>query len=294
MYVGDVKFFPGIDPAPSETHKSDDGAIVIGAACPRRPLAKDEPPPQDEKEWWFDYCYARVFTSKERMSARQWSGMIHLLDQRFGFERILMDAGAGGGGIYVKRELMAPEQIINGALTTVVPICDLEEGPLLVPRGRFILHMFKRGDPGVDSVWPDPSGSGKSLAGDELLKDALYSSYKTALENHIPAWPPAVGELLATQREETLRWGRERLWALKNLDAGREQLMKILVETSEKDGEEYQVITQRGARKFHSLGKDDIALAEMYAYGAFRIWLRAGDWNTKLPEEDAVGFSGSG
>ena len=287
-----ARFFLGGDPAPSDQHRSDDGALIVGAARPRRVLEKDEPLPKEPREWNFDYCYGRVYTSREKLSARGWSGNIHLLDQRFGFERILLDAGSGGGGIYVKREMMSPTQIINGAEQNVTPIADQVDGPKLVARGRFILSMFKRGDPGVDAVWPDPSGSGKSLAGDELLKDAIFSSYKEGLDHGVIGYPPPVGELLATRREEVARWGEERTWALKVIDGGTTQLQNIMVETMEKEGQVLQVITQRGARKFASVGKDDIASAMIYAYGAFLIWLQQGDWANALPEQDAIGFGG--
>jgi hypothetical protein len=291
-------FTLGGDPAPSDQHRSDDGALVVGAATTRRELAPDEPYPQNEQEWFFDHCYGRVFTAREKLSASQWSGQIHRLDGLFNFERLLIDAGAGGGGVYVKRELMKTEQIINGVTKTVTPLCDQVDGPKLVTRGRFIVSMFGRGDPGVNAVWPDPSSQDstgkptKSLAGDELLKDALYSSYKDGIEHGVIGYPPDVDELLATRRDEVLRWGEERMWALKVLDAGRKQLANIMVETREKDGHQVQVFTSRGARKFASLGKDDVALAMMYSYGAFLIWLRSGDWTAKMPEEDSFGFAG--
>jgi len=286
-------FFMGGDPAPSDQHRSDDGCLIAAVAWTRRVLEPDEPLPTNPHEWIFAPCYGRVFTAKEKLSVALWSGMIHGLHQRFGFERILLDAGAGGGGVYIKRAMMKSEQLINGAEQVVVPICDQVDGPLLVVRGQFILSMFGRGDPGVNTVWPDPTGT-RSLAGDELLKDALYSSFKEGLEHGVIVFPPDVDEMLATRRDEALAWGEERLWALKVLDAGRKQLINIIVETKDKDGTMVQVFTQRGARKFQSLGKDDIALALMYSYGAFLIWLRSGDWTVAMKPQDAVGFAGRG
>lgn len=287
-----VFFFLGVDPAPSDNQRSDDGAVTVGAATPRRDLMPNEPLPKSELDWNLDYVYARVFTAKHRLSARQWAGFIYFLHERFGFTQICMDAGSGGGGIYVKRAMMELTQSINGIERQVVPICDKTlESQRAVARGQFILNMFKRGDPGVESVWPDPSGT-KSLASDDLLKDALHASFREALIQGIPHWPPEADEYLATHKEETAAWGTERVWALKNLTAGRSQLTNIVVETTEKDGQQVHLYTSRGARRFTSIGKDDIALSKLYTYAAFRIWLQ-GEEFTPTPEEDQIGFGHS-
>ena len=75
-------------------------------------------------DWNFDFVYSRVFTSKHKLTGRQWSGFIHHLHKRFGFEKIVIDAGAGGGGILVSRELRAHQQLIEGIETKSIPICD--------------------------------------------------------------------------------------------------------------------------------------------------------------------------
>ncbi len=288
-----VFFFNGTDPAPSDQQRSDDGAAVVAAATPRRDLAPGEPLPKSELDWNLDFIYARVFTAAHRMSARQWSGFLYLLDERFGFTQMCMDAGAGGGGIYVKRAMMEPTQLIAGVERKVpVLLCDKTlDSQRQVARGRFILNMFKRGDPGIDSVWPDPTGS-KSLSGDDLLKDALLSSFREACHQGVLHWPPEADDYLGAHREDVQGWGTERTWALKNLSGGSKQLTNIVVETVEKEGQMVQLFTSRGARRFSTVGKDDIAYAMMYAYAAFRVWLQ-GEEETPLPEEDQVGFCGS-
>lgn len=291
MPVKPVFFFNGTDTAPSETQRADDGATVVAAATPRRDLQPGEPLPRFETDWNLDYIYARVFTAKHRLSARQWSGFLHGLHQRFGFTRLCLDAGAGGGGVFVKRELLNTGQLIDGVERNVVPIFDstIESQRLSTGQAQFILSMFKRGDPGIDAVWPDPTGS-KSLAGDDMLKDALLSAYREAMFHGILHWPPEADEYMATHKEETASWGAERIWALKNLAGGAKQLCSIVVETAEKDGQQVQVHTSRGARRFSTLGKDDIAYAKMYCYAAFRVWLQGADEEV-LAEEDSVGFS---
>ena len=285
-------FFNGTDTAPSETQRSDDGASVVAVATCRRDLGPGDELPRQESDWDFDYCYGRVFTAKHRLSARQWSGWLHGLHRRFGFTRICLDGGAGGGGVFVKRELLNPSQLIDGVESKVVPIFDstIESQRLSTGQAQFILNMFKRGDPGCDAVWPDPTGS-KALSGDDLLKDGLLSAYRQALGHGALHWPPPADEYLATHKEETAGWGEERVWALKNLTAGTHQLTNIVVETMEKDGQQVQIHTSRGARKFSTLGHDDIAYAMMYCYAAFRIWLQTLD-EVVLPEEDSAGFAG--
>jgi hypothetical protein len=289
-------FFEGIDPAPSDQQRSDWGALVEGVAIPRiyEPSAGAAPKRKRDWEfssnpsdWYFGYVCARVLTVREKASCRQWSGIIHERHRRFGFEKMLMDPG--GGGILVQRELRAPKQLLEGVETEVTPIADQVDGPKLVARAHFILHMFKRGDPGVEQVWPDPSGSGKSLAGDELLKDAMMSSFKEALDSTAVAFPGPVAEWMAEKRTEVERWGEERSWALKNLDAATVQLKNILVATRE-DGS--HLFTKRGAHIFQSLTRDDIAMAAMLCYGAFLIWLRTDEWRWKGNRADRGGFMG--
>src|SRR5579862_9763347 len=114
-----VFFFEGIDPAPSDSPRSDHGALVVGGATPRGSAREDGQWSLSDNwaDWYFDYVYARRLTSREKASARQWSGIIHEHPRAFGFEKILMDAGAGGGGTLIQRELRSPKQLIQGVET---------------------------------------------------------------------------------------------------------------------------------------------------------------------------------
>jgi hypothetical protein len=272
-----IFFFGGIDPAPSESHKSDDGAILTGVATPRNP---EGPLPDAAEDWFFDFVYGRRLTYKQKASARQWSGILHGLHRRFHYSRICMDPN--GGGTLIKRELIQPKQMIDGIETVVTPIADLVDGPHLVARADFILHMFKRGDPGVESLWPD-------LAGDDLLNDALYSVSKSALEHRQWGLCPGVSEWIVERRPELERWPEEKLWALKNMDALAAQLGKI-IKATKPDG--MDLYTKRGARQFSSLGKKDFVSAAMYCYASFLMWLASDAWRTSVAPEDASGFSG--
>lgn len=275
-----VFFFGGVDPAPSESHKSDDGAIVLGAAVPRVLPEKGRPLPGLSEDWWFDFVYARRLTWEQKASARQWSGILHGLHRRFRLERICMDPNQGG--VLIKRELILPTQTIDGVTQDVTPIGDRVDGPKLVARGDFILTMFKRGDPGVEALWPE-------LPGDDNLNDALYSECRSALEHGLWGWPAPVEEWYGERRAELETWPEERLWALKNLEAGTVQMKNVVVATRE-DGT--ILFTKRNARMFSALGKKDIASAHLYCYAGFLMWLRSEDWRSAVAPEDAEQFSG--
>lgn len=280
-------FFGGCDPAPSEARTSADGAFVAGAATPRSLPDREETMSTNPADWHFDFVYARRFTSKEKLRSVQWSGYLHTQHQRFRFEKLVLDPGAGGGGVLIKRDLIQPRQLINGIEMDARPIGDVEDGPRLVARGDFILHLMKRGDPGVEKVWPNPV-TGKSVSGDELLKDAVISSFQDAVDHGVVAWPAAIEDWFVERKLEVTAWPEERLWALKVLNAGPEQLKGASVLTGE-DG--IEVRTARGARQFKWMGKSDIGLAHIYCYAAFLIWLHSERWRRRVAPEDECAFS---
>jgi hypothetical protein len=80
-----VFFFCGVDPAPSESHKSDDGAILATVATPR---TAEGPLPSAAEDWFFDFIYGRRLTWKQKATARQWSGILHNLHRLFRFSRM--------------------------------------------------------------------------------------------------------------------------------------------------------------------------------------------------------------
>lgn len=296
----EVFFFAGVDPAPSEGKRSADGTIVIAMAEQKTSLKSEarslngkkepailSPNPQD---WWYDTVYARVFTAKHKLSARQWSGMIHLLHQRFQLTGLMIDAGAGGGGYLVKRELIATQQLINGVETRgVTPIGDTVEDMHKVTMGHFILIMYERPEAkdkgGMALLWPD-------LPGDEMLNDAAYAQVAEDLDNQVVGLPAAVKDWLddAARQAEHQGWEPERQWCLRNLDALVSQMGDFAVELNE-DGTQKQ--SKRGGRVFFSTGKKDLISAWMMARVRFLIWLRAGNQFEDIePENESMVFGG--
>jgi len=285
-------FFLGGDTAPSETHRSDDGAVTVGVARPLFEPGPGEAFSENAGDWRFGFVHSRVFTAKEKLSCRQWSGVIYELHERFGFDQMMLDAGSGGAGMMVAREMLAPTQMVGNAEKRVTVIGDKVNAPSLVAHGEFILNMFKRGDPGCELVWPAPEGTGKSLAGDDLLKSALYGEMKTAYDTRVMEMVRPAEEFFdrtGPLYPKIQNWPKEREWAIKNLDAAGVQL-KGIVAVQTPEGRD--VFTARGARVFRSLGKDDIGWSHMMCYGAFLIWLKSFGGRQPVDEEDLAGFSG--
>ncbi len=270
-----LHFFLGADTAPSESQTSDDGALVIAAAWPKHPpvelpdrnrhWSEEDKPllPALPADWHFGYVYARRVTWKNKLSGRQWSGLIHDLHRRFQFSGIMMDPG--GGGIWVKREMIDTHQVINGAVTEVVPLGDTEGDAFKVARGNFIVHLFKRGDPGIDKYWP-------MLAGDEMLNDAGYSMLKSDFENSEILMVPPIEHWMGQEHRQWFDSRPNELQrAIECLDAIVAQMAVFYIETGDDD---IPKTTARGAKMFGSIGKKDLLSAALFSRTMFQVWLR--------------------
>jgi hypothetical protein len=254
-----VYYFSGVDPAPALGKRSDDGAIAIGKIWPKSPNEKPNYFSDIPTDWNFGFVGAYRL---RKMSARQWSGKIHELHSRYGFTLVAMDPG--GGGAYIQMELKSHRQLILAVEREVRPLCTISDGLL---DGLPILRMVKRGDQGVESMWP-------RLAGDDMVPDQMHTLFMDALETggvlFPQPWDKRPGEeKRAIERE----WAISDVWSLKNLSAGMGQLAKIRVLVNDK-GE--WIVTRRGAKQFDSIGKKDIAYSMCYTYLGFRMWLKAG------------------
>lgn len=256
-----IFYFLGVDPAPAESSRSDDGAVIIIRAEPKSVPDLlgdiDGELSNNPAHWWRDVVYARRF---KKLRSRDWAGHIHHLHRRFGFVRICLDPG--GGGIFIKRDLASNRQLLSGVEQDVTPIVPIDEKGLAI--AHFILSMFKRGDVAVESLWP-------GLQGDDCLVDACYAAAKDALDTGEFALTPPFYEWPKESREG---WPEEKVWALKNLHALQEQMKNVIVATKD-DGS--FAFTRRNARQFSARGKKDLVSAWMYANVAFLSWLQDQD-----------------
>ncbi|HEX3800270.1 MAG TPA: hypothetical protein VH413_16360 [Verrucomicrobiae bacterium] len=261
-------YFMGIDPAPARGTKSDDGAMAILRVRPR-PGVKE--PSKTASDWLCEFVWAYRLRGA---TASQWSAFIHKQHRHFGLAGICMDAQ--GGGIWINDEMIKEEQIIDGIKTRCVPIACIEDLERTGPNVQQILTMYRRRDPGIQSLWPH-------LAGEDVLYEAMHNVFQEAVVYQSVSWPKPYNE---RQREETLAWPEEKQWALRTLDAGRGQLVNLQVAVNQ-DGT--FALTAKGAKQFSAGGKKkDLAYAQIYAYVRFLVWLQMAEW------EFADGAGGNG
>lgn len=254
-HQNDAYYFLGVDPAPAQGKRSDDGALVIGKAWPRSP---EKATSNNRGDWHFGFVWAYRLRNA---GVRQWSGFTHQKHQHFNLAGILLDPG--GGGQWIMGELNKSAQVINGVETQCVPIaCPMDA---TVANAHFLLNLFKRGDSGIDALWP-------LLQGDDNLVHAMHVAMQEAVEHGEVAFPAPYNSLPA---EVTAAWPEEVKWANRCLDAVRSQLEAVQVATKE-DGT--WLLTRRNALQFSAAaGKKDLAYAAIYAYVRFLIWLKTNE-----------------
>lgn len=270
--LGDnVFYFMGVDSAPAQQDKSDDGALAVLRARPKPGL--NAPPTQNLGDWLLEWVWAyRVRGNMKRIkrdeeqgalfasTLRHWSGLIHTKHRHFHLNGLQLDPGAGGGGSFLVPELANTRQLVAGQETEVMPIVSQTDP--LVP-GEFILRMFLRRDMG--ELWP-------ILKGDDNLIHAAHTAYQQLIEHGGVHWPMPFNERPSSVTEA---WEVEKKWALKTLDEMRRQLLGVVVETQDDGAWRY---TQNGALRFSvPNGKKDLAYAGLMAFVRFLIWLKMGD-----------------
>jgi hypothetical protein len=263
-------YFVGVDPARSETKKADDGAIVTLRAVPL--IAESA---QEIEGYDLSWCYARRV---RKADAKQWSGIIHGIHQAFSLTGICMDPG--GGGTWIQPELKKTEQIINGVSRTVRPIASLEDEEGMAVVGDWILSMFRPRDLRVKQTWPNLD----ALKWEKLIETGHFE-LRAGLEYGI-GFPKPLSMLPS---EEVKGFSKEKIWATNILSHPREgmgaQLMKIFVLTDQTGA---ALLTKSaGALRFSSKSDKDFAYAGMYAYASFLMWLRSGELDVSVPDEDA-------
>jgi len=247
-------YFMGIDPAPAQGKKADDGAKVVLRVRPKPGI---ENPTSNLSDWLCEFVWAYCL---RKADVRQWSGFIHQKHRHFALAGMLMDSQ--GGGQWINLELVKGRQLIEGVETEAMPIASFDD--INVVNAQFILTMYRRSDPALKQLWPH-------LAGDDNLYEAMHVVMQEAVTYQIVSFPKPFNERPAA---ETEAWSEEQKWALKNLDAVRHQLMNIQVSMRE-DGT--WATTRNGAKTFSSGGKKDLAYAAIFAYVRFLVWLKMGE-----------------
>lgn len=280
----DARYFLGVDSAPAQQDKSDDGALAVLRLRPKPGLP--DAPTSNHGDWLFEFVWAyRVRGNLKRIARdaeqgtlfartlRHWAGLVHGKHLHFHLDGIMLDPGAGGGGSLLLPELENTRQLINGVETEVTPLAT-PENP--IGNAHYIARMFLRREMG--DLWP-------ILKGDDNLIHAAHAALQEKVDHGAILWPMPFNE---RPREETSKWEIERQWALKNLDAMRHQLMQIAVETND-DGT--WRMTQNNALKFMvPQGKKDLAYAGLMAFIRALLWLKLGELEFAGAPDKAAGF----
>ncbi len=249
-----VCYFGGYDTAAAQSDRADSAAGAILRAALKQ--GADPEMIRQPSDFDLSFVYARVLRNQ---SARQQAGVIHHLQDRFGCSGWVLDGG--GGGLFVARELRSQVQVIEGSEQTRVPLItrDDREAPL----GRAIVSIFRPKDSGVSAVWPTVDSS-------DGINDFMHQEFRGAIEAGLIGEPPPISEM---PREEAEAVSEEMRWVLRNLEAGRKEILAVTVAVRE-DGSELR--TRNGFRQFLARGRKDIAYSKIYAYVAFLIWIALG------------------
>lgn len=264
-------YFEGVDPAPAQGARSDDGAIVVLRARPKFTWTEEE---YDRVHLPTDFELAYVHARKCRnLSGREWSGLIHRDNDRFQLAKICMDPG--GAGLIIRREMAERAQLIHGMEVDRLPITTPDDTRVVTGLPKLVL--FKRGDPGMDVLFP-------SLPGDDVLLSHAHLEFKQIIDTAGVMFPPA-----EFTRDQMAGWPEEQMWASKNLKEVVDQLAGVTALTND---EGIYLLTARNAHRFGSRGKKDLAYAAMYAYMAFLVWLKSGELADSEGNEGAEMFDG--
>jgi hypothetical protein len=252
----------GVDVAPGQTVTADYAAITIWRL--RRVPLHELKRMADVNGPRFVKIGRQVFEIRvayswkgHNMGATEMSGLIHALNMRFHCAKIVMDPG--GGGLYVKSELIKKEQVIPGkGRVTVVPICTMHEG--ITSDKLPILAMFKmEGEFEYLDMVKDAKGVDGFLA-------AFHFRYAQRWNRAEINFPTPLSR--RNNREVQREWNGEQLRIQKCIDEQFAQLPKVRQLTNE---EGQPLISRNGCSLFGSKDKKDLAYSGLYALAAAEL-----------------------
>jgi hypothetical protein len=278
-------YFLGVDPA--QRGKQADGSMIVLRARPKQ--LRTEPVTGKKKkgvvygkmlaDWDLAFVYGRRLKKKPRV--RQIAGWIHEEHQKFGFTKIAVDGGAGGGGGFIKMELAQKRQEINGVEVECRPIATVDDETVHHGDVQMILTMIARDDVELRRKW-------EGLRGDDNLVHVLHTALQAAFEHQ------EIALLMPMDHEDFDKavmtgWSEGQMWAYKILHQLYKQFLNIVVLT---DANGYEIQTRNSSPSFSSLGKKDFVSAATFALAAFLIWLQTADEDDETSGDGAL-FGGS-
>lgn len=278
--MSNIHHFLGVDPQQSRGPKACDGAMVGGAAVDlRKPGTADFDRLPLVRDFEFLFHYARGIRG---ITSRQWSGFIHAQHPRWGWSNIMLDPGAGGGGINLVAELADPEQdlvaemyrdphreidvVTSSRRVAVSPIITRDAASAV--GGLPVLSTFDRGDAGIRFLWNDGS---RPWTGDDIVPHLANEALAGALSLGQVAIAPGFTEVPAAHHAA---WPQERVEILKCLGAVVSQLGKIGVATRETEDGPRRIYSARGTLVYQYPPRKDFAMAALMCYAGFLVWLK--------------------
>lgn len=211
-----------------------------------------------------EQAYCCCLVRKNNITAANMAGIIHDLHARFHLAMIVYDPG--GGGLFVRDELMKLEQVIKGKVTTVQPILDWIDTSGLM--GYNLGVPFRRKHFAIQQLWG-------TMASDSVLINQAHEKFRGAVEQLRLRLPPEWkkwNDLDINLNIDDMRnylgkmTGATELDRIKaELDLAVRQLIYIDV-VRDKEGK--PITDSFGMFKFKSKKKKDSAYAMIYGYVA--------------------------
>jgi len=124
-------------------------------------------------------AYPCCLVRKNNINAENMAGILHDLHQRFGLSMLMYDPG--GGGLFVRDEMMKTTQTIHGKKEHVVPILDWIDTSGLM--GLNLMVPFRRTAFVINQLW------GKLLS-DSVLINLAHGKFRAAIQNKQVPLPP--------------------------------------------------------------------------------------------------------
>lgn len=266
-----IHLFGGCDSASSASLKACDGAWLIGHAADRR----DPDVPSDwtrrvcREDFNFNFNFGRILRG---FGHSEWAAFIHAEHAQWGFTKVAIDYGAGGGGPEIERRLAVPDQDvptdirrING-IDLVTATSRRRCRPIVTPsnfvlEGDPVLMLVSRSDRLLTRLFPH-------LSSEKKLPDEIFTLFLEGLKTNI-GLPRAFTEM---RGEEHAGWPQELKEVLKVFEALKNQAAAVTVETDEEGA---FIFYAGGAKNFICKGRSDVLKAAMYCYLGFAVWVEA-------------------
>ncbi len=247
----ETMYYLGWDTSSGDGDTNDLNAGVVTAATPI-PYIPDMLPgyiTDGERAWFVRAVFAILIAPGADVDQK--SGLIHLLNLRFGFSGIMLDNR--GGGTEVSQKMRESRQFINGEWREVVGLCrEHEQG--VWPQASPIVNVFDRGDPLIRPWFGE-----KFISDNSGPIDYAHREMTSLMRRGNIAWTPKLSELPTGDLNLLSQEERE---AMLDLEKCLAQFGNIGLRMNAKKQIAY---SEKGFRQFSNKGKKDGAMASIYS-----------------------------